>query len=78
MKYRAAFEQWRRAYLEEHLEKAANSVTRMAAETGLNRAHIYKLCEKAGVKVSGRPGRGPQKPEGGNAEWHALSDKASA
>lgn len=75
MKYREALKQWQRAYVEQQLEKADGSVTRMAAATGLNSAHIYKFCNKLGVKVSGKRGRCIQNVRG-NAAFHALSDEA--
>lgn len=80
MTYREAFEQWRRAYLEEHLEKAQRSVIEMSKTTGISRQNIYKLCEKSGVKVNVHEHRAKaavaKSDDGGNAAWHALSDEA--
>lgn len=74
-KYREALRRWQREYLEHELAKAGGSVSRMARATGLNRQHIYKLCTRAGVKVSGRPGR-CLPPKEGNAAWRALGGEA--
>lgn len=51
---RQAREQFEKAYLEYQLEKHAGNVSRMAAEAGMERTHLYRKLRSLGVEIKER------------------------
>ncbi len=67
MKYQQALLEWQRKYMQDMLDKCNHNIIAVSRATGLCRTHLYRFCDKLGVKI-----KYTRRPNKGNQAWQAL------